>query len=302
MITGFLMLLATGLGWTITGSMLSYMARKGISVVTLLVPQILFSVVLASIFLPDYKALTTGKVTGLLPLAILLIGAGILNSAGILVLQAAMRAGHHGTAWSIGQSALVIPFLTGILTFHEPLPLGRIIGVAAIITSLVAFGLAQEKQHGSSPATASIKTRKGFFLALMAMLIFGIAQTVMSLPSHLQGITDTARLRVPLLYIGHCVVYIAWWWRQPERPKRNVVGIAALCSIVAIASTQMLFLGIDRLAKAEMSSVGFPIAVGCSIICFAIYSALIMRETFSRWHAIGLTAALGGIIGIVLSG
>jgi drug/metabolite transporter (DMT)-like permease len=37
-------------------------------------------------------------------------------------------------------------------------------------------------------------------------------------------------------------------------------------------------------------------------MCFAIYSALIMRETFSRWHAVGLTAALGGIIGIVLSG
>ncbi len=296
------MLLATGLGWTITGSMLSYMARKGISVVTLLVPQILLSVVLASIFLPDYKALTTGHVVGLLPLAILLIGAGILNAAGILVLQAAMRAGHHGTAWSIGQSALVVPFLTGISCFHEPLPLGRILGVAAIITSLVAFGMAQEKQIGSSPAVTSSKSRRGFLLALAALFIFGIAQTIMSLPSHLPGLTDTARLRVPLLYLGHSVVYLGWWWRKPEKLQLHVTVIAALCSIVAITSTLLLFLGIDRLAKVEMASVGFPVAVGCSIICFAIYSALIMREQFSRWHAIGLTAALSGIICIVLSG
>ncbi len=296
------MLLATGLGWTITGSMLSYMARKGISVVTLLVPQILLSVVLATIFLPDYKTLAIGHVSGLLPLSVLLIGAGILNAVGILVLQAAMRAGHHGTAWSIGQSALIVPFLAGVISFHDSLPLGRLLGVIGIIISLAAFGLVQEKQQGSSPAIVSQKNRRGFFLALAAMLIFGIAQTIMSLPSHLPGLTDTARLRVPLLYLGHCVVYLGWWWRKPEKLQRNVMVIAAICSIVAVTSTQLLFLGIDRLAKANMSSVGFPIAVSCSIMCFAIYSALIMRETFSRWHAVGLTAALGGIIGIVLSG
>ncbi len=296
------MLMATGLGWTITGSMLSYMARKGINVVTLLVPQILFSFILASILLPDYKALATGHVIGLLPLAVLLIGAGILNAIGILVLQAAMRAGHHGTAWSIGQSALVLPFLAAILCFNEPVSTGRLLGVVGIVGSLIAFGMAQEKQSSSFPTVTSSKSRRGFLLALAALFIFGIAQTIMSLPSHLPGLADTARLRVPLLYLGHCVVYLGWWWRKPEKLQRHVMVIAALCSVVAITSTLLLFLGIDRLARVEMASVGFPVAVGCSIICFAIYSAMIMREQFSRWHAAGLTAALGGIICIILSG
>jgi drug/metabolite transporter (DMT)-like permease len=302
MITGLLMLLATGLGWTITGVMLSYTARTGIQAVTLLAPQMLLSLLLASVALPDYSVLAAGQAGRLWPLALLLIGAGIVNAAGILLLQAAMRAGHHGMAWAIGQSALVLPFLVGIVCFGEPLSAGRLLGVAGIIASLLAFGLVREGPPVLVTAVPEHASRRGFLLALAALLTLGSAQALMTLPSHLPALVDTAQLRVPLLYLGHCVVYLGWWGRRPELPHRRILGLAAFCSVVAIISTRLLFLGIDRLAQVQMASVGFPVAVGCCIVGFSLYSAWGLREPFTRRHALGLAAGLFGLLCIVLWG
>ena len=72
MLTGFLFLVCAGLGWSITGVVLSYTARKGIRVLLMLAPQMLISLCLALGFLPDYAALSRASVADIWPVSALL--------------------------------------------------------------------------------------------------------------------------------------------------------------------------------------------------------------------------------------
>jgi len=296
------MLMAAGLGWAVTGALLSYTARHRIRAVTMLAPQMLIAFGLALLILPDYRALATVQVRSLSTLAALLVGAGVVNACGILTLQRAMSAGHNGGVWAVGQSALIVPFLAGTLFFGDPLSPLRLLGVAGIVCSLAAFGLARDKSSGERPLPDGGTPLRAFLLALAALLILGSAQTLISLPSHLAGITDGARLRVPLLYLGHVVVYVGLWLRQPETPNRRSLSFSALCGITAMASSLLLFQGLDRLAPVHMASLGFPVAIGSCILIFSAYSALVLREPFTRIHAFGMVAGLLGICGLGFNG
>jgi hypothetical protein len=69
----------------------------------------------------------------------MMLAAGMINAWGVLTLQRAMRRGHHGVTWAIGQSAMVVPFLVGVLVFGDALgALGFPIAVGACV---VGFGI-----------------------------------------------------------------------------------------------------------------------------------------------------------------
>lgn len=301
MTLGFLALFGAGLGWMVTGALLSHLASKRLQAVTALAPQMLVALCLAWVLLPDYGALSGTR--GSIPwrLAGLMVVAGLFNAGGVLAMQRAMQRGHNGVVWAVGQSGLVWPFLAGVMCFGEPLSGIRLLGVAGIVASLAAFGLVREGSTGRAPGPSARVSDHWFLLALTAMLLLGLAQTIISLPSHIPEIADTARLRVPMFYLGHSIVYVGLWCRRPEAPTRRLLAFSAICGVTAMTSTLLLFQGLDRLAVARMASLGFPVGIGASILFFAAYSRLILREPFTFRHAVGMAAGLFGLIAMSVS-
>jgi uncharacterized membrane protein len=172
----------------------------------------------------------------------------------------------------------------------------RVLGVAAILAAMVIY--ASTSSSGTVTVPPSENDGTWFLKALCVMMILGTAQSVISLPSHLPGLADSIRLRVPCFYLGYGLVFFAAWARRPVRSQPRVFGFAAFCGVTAVASTLLLFEGLDRMAQAQMVSIGFPTAIGASILFYAIYSAAILREPFSLRHAFGMAANLGGLIAL----
>ncbi len=293
MIVGVLLLIFTGLCWTFVGAVLSHCTRNRIAVVTLLGPQSVLAVLIAFWFLPDYSLLRQGIPAGMPALIAVMLAAGLANGVGILVMQRAMSMGHHGMTWAIGQSALIMPFLAGLLIFHEPPTAWRLAGIGAILSSLILFGLTRE--HAEEGHSRKVP-RTWFPLALTTLVILGVAQVLTTMPSYIPALTDTARLRMPLLYLGNGAVIVALWHRQGGRPNRPTLTLAVIGMATNFTSIFSLFRGLDLLAGYQMLSLGYPIAVGSCITLFALYSAVVLREPFTRRHLAGMVLGLTGIV------
>lgn len=300
LLIGIVMLVVAGLGWAVTGTLLSHLARHRIPAAAVLAMQMLVAMTLAWVILPDYSALAESGITVHWRLVLLMFSGGLINGVGVLTMQYAMRSGHTGVVWAIGQSALVLPFIVGLAFFDESVTVMRVLGVGAILTALIIYASSRSHAPVTAPGAAPSDSR-WFLKALSVMLIFGVSQSVMSLPSHLPALTDTARLRVPSFFLGFCLFFVVVWARHPLRPQPRTLGFAAICGVTAVTSTLLLFLGLDRLAQAQMVSIGFPIGIGASILFYTLYSLAILREPFSLRHASGMAANLGGLVALAMS-
>lgn len=65
--------------------------------------------------------------------------AGILNYAGLQAMGKGMQLGPNGAVWGIMQSALIVPFLGGILLFGQVLTVPRLAGILLLVTALFFF-------------------------------------------------------------------------------------------------------------------------------------------------------------------
>ena len=299
MLTGILMLLGTGLAWAFVGVIVSLTAKARYNMVTVFTMQSLMSLVVSLIIFPDYGGLAANGNSDLWMLAAVMLAAGLTGSIGILTLQRAMRAGHHGISWSVGQSALIVPFLAAVIFFDEPAPLLRLCGVLAILGSLIILGMARQNEPVKE-TDGAVKSSLCFVLALLALVIFGVQQTLTTVPSHLATMTDTMNLRIPLMYIGGGVVFVFLWLRKPVRPERREVVLALIATAIGITSYFLLFLGLDSLAVARATSIGYPVATGTCIIGFVAYSFLVMREACTPWHIAGMGLGITGIVFVSL--
>jgi len=291
---GIALILFAGLMWSATGILFSIAARRAIRISTLMGCFAFFILPLAWLSIPRHDVLFSAPVADLKTLVMLTLAAGMSAGSGAICLQKAMRLSHHGAVWTIGQSALVCPFLAGILIFHEPFQLHRGGGVALLLASLVAFGAA----HSSGPGkTENPNGKTWFYLALMALLGLGIGQALFTVPSHYDGWRDVARLRVPLLYTGTAFVYMVFYLIKPKRPDRVTMLLAFAIAVNSIISTSIFTKGLDMLSAHDMVSIGYPVGVGTCIIGFATYSLFVLREKATRLHLAGMAL---GVLGIVL--
>jgi drug/metabolite transporter (DMT)-like permease len=286
---GISLLVATGLGWAFLGVQLSYCAQRRIPMVTMLGPQQVLGLLIVFSVVPDYPAISKGLSHDTWLLAAVMLAAGVLNAVGLLALQRAMRMGHHGVTWVIGQSAVILPFLAGMVLFGEPSTAVRWCGVGAIIAGIVALGCARHEQEVERPSSMF----SWFAVAASALVLLGVGQVLQTLPSHLAGLADAMRLRIPLLSFGNGAIILVLWLRDGGRPARRTLAMAAIGTVIAVVATLTLFRGLDILAQAGMGALGFPLAIGSSVVGFAVYSAVVLREPVTRWHVAGM--ALGGL-------
>lgn len=303
MFLGVAILIITGLCWTFTGVVLSYTTRRNTSIMQLGL-QGFFSIAMSITVVPDYRALGAASLSEILPLAAVLLSAGVINGSGVLTLQRAMRTGHHGVSWAVGQSALVLPFLAGAAVFHEPVPALRLMGLASILASMALFARKSNHDKVTSGSSTDVKTGRliepWMLLAIASLMILGTGQTMMTVPTYLNW-SDSAHIRMPLFIVGNSLVYLLLWIRRLDIPNATEICLAVAGSAAGVTSIWLLFKGLDLLRQAQMTSVGYPIAICSCILAFTGYSGLILREKFTRWHVAAICCGLGGIVCISLN-
>jgi len=209
-----------------------------------------------------------------------------------------MKFGHNGAIWAIGQSALVLPFLWGILVMGEHSNALKITGVALILTGM-ALPAFIKNTLGNEDAHAGNRLL-WFKLALLSLFIIGTGQTLQSIPSYWQGWEDSAGLRPALSCLGCAIGGAACLLirRNSKWPSRSLFLLAAGMAMLNTISTKLFFVSLDRLGLCGMASLGFPIMVGSCIVGFSLYSLLVIREKPHFYHWAGLAATLSGIFAL----
>ena len=289
MTLGFLLAALTGLSWTVIGVVLSCCAKQRLDVITYSMIQTAITTVLAFFFYAH-----PGKVEmreAWIPV-LAVFGAGALNSIAQMVVKSAMAHGNHGPVWTISQSALIIPFLAGVVFWGNRGTTGQWLGTGLIVGGILI------------PALGKFRNFKLWVRpALVAFLLFGVVQTLYMIPSQLAGYRDSAGLRPMLVAFGGLA---GWELVRVQRQAKFILNRATLIlapgmAVLSLVSLKLFFLGLDQLSRAGLGNVGIPLIVGCNIVGFSLYSLLILRERFSRLETSGMLAVLTGIAAIAIN-
>ena len=288
MLTGIFFAVCTGLLWTAYGIVLSCSASRKFAIVPYSVLQT-FLTGAAMLLLIDFRAVTARDL-GIL--AMFIFSAGFLNSLGQYAVHRAMKRGNHAPVWAISQSALIFPFLTGVLFFHDRGSVWQWLGTALTVAGIL------------TPAAKDLRRISGgwFLSALAAFLLFGVVQVFYTLPKQLCGCADAAGMRPLAASWGGTAgwLVIAACSRSSLRCDRRTLLIACAMVLTSMLSLRLFFRALDSLAAVNCGNIAFPLLTGVNISGFAAYSIFIRRERNSFADKIGFCLVIAGLAFIAL--
>jgi len=289
MVKGLLLLLITGVLWCICGVLFSIVSRKKIDFAVVMSVTTALNSLLCWLFFVDYEKITNApEVRSLVGIMFLV---GILSSLAFIIIQHAMKDGPHGIIWTISQSAMVIPFLAGILLFQEPLLFWNGGGMLLVFCSFVLFGI----KKNTPPITNQNVSSKWFWLALSSFLVLGTSQAFSTVPSYWTGWVDSANLRPPLMSAGFALGYSGVMFYRKKRPTTESLKYSLLITLFTLPSYFTAYWSMDALSAFNKVSLVYPVSVGISIIGFGFYSLGVLREKSSWSSRFGMIIAVTGL-------
>ena len=290
MLTGLLLCIGTGLLWTLIGILFTRISKSQDHPLTYMASALFFTALWAWLFTANWYTLGSGSIPALEAFLPIIILAGALNSAYSIFMLYAMRRGHNAVTWTIGQSAMVVPFLASLVFWHDRVIWNGSLGVGIIFFSILILGFGRSREEKSG------RDYVWLVLAICTFLCVGISQTLFTIPSRWQGWTDAASLRIPVSTLAGFLLQAGILLRLRKFPGRQALLTGFFQSIISIVGQRMLFAGMDILGSYGMVSVVYPLSVGVCIVGVSLYSLLIMKERFKITEVSGIAAGLAGII------
>lgn len=227
-----------------------------------------------------------------MPWIIALMLVGNFNIFGMLLLQTAMKRGNSGIAWALTQSALTVPFLFGMIFFGEKHSLSGITGLCLVLLGMICQIKNERKTPGAAPC------RIHYLLpAFCAFLCCAVTQTVLTVSSY-SAVPMSGTGKTFLLSLGAAAGLLIFKFLRHNISfalSGKMTATALLLSFFSIASTLLLFLALDKLAPFSLAGMAYPVSLGSSIAGFALYSACVEKEKFSRRQAVGIISIIAGI-------
>ncbi len=297
MLPGLTLIIVTGLLWGAVGIVHSRVARGRLSFTGYGAMSSAVAAGVAAAFYVRWTPLLDGTATRTGPLVAVMCAAMGLNVGGFLLVQRAMRRGHQAGTWTVAQSAMVFPFLAGVVVWGDLLSPARVAGFVAILVGVAAIGRGRAAVLDGRPAGQG---GRWFGPALLAFGLLGGQQVLTHVPSRWAGWTDAANLRATIMFVAGAGAYGALTvWRR-DWPGRREALLAVVGATLALSGQGCLFAGMDRLSAVGLGAVVYPTAIGVCILTFALYSHLVLREPASGYHWLGLACCIGGIAVIAL--
>lgn len=294
MIFGIILLLLTGLCWAGIAVTVSRAAVRHLDVDFI---QFAASVVIAA---AGVAVMMLHPVPGMkmdTPLSWILSGAVMLAGSGnflmINLMRRAMICGNKAAVWAIAQSALICPFLMGMICFDADVTVLRCAGIIFILGGIVLFSAVGPVRRSRRKAVSWLPLAFGAFAAS------GAAQCLANLPSYWPETAMSGVLRACLVQSGTVGAFIcSGFLRGGNRfRRRGTLFPVILLSAVQIASLFFLFYrGLNLVAANGCGSIGYPIAQGSCIAFFLLYNSLIRKERGGWKQVAALSLLLAGIL------
>ncbi|MDR0932545.1 MAG: hypothetical protein LBM70_05930 [Victivallales bacterium] len=297
MVLGISLLVATGILWVLTGAVAGGAARKNLPIGVVQACGNIFSISIGITILLlfpdpecDFWVSFWTKAS--------LFGSGFLNYFVIQFMSKAMKSGPNGMVWVIIQSALIFPFMVGIICFGVPLGVLRLSGLCAIIFALVIIGLSRDNHlHG----------RHWLVPALAAFLFAGVNQNLASLPSYFSEALAVGNVsRSVSAATGTLTAFALTNFRNLSGVlpvlKNPLMWryIACLGGSGIISGYLLMYRGLNLIAEAGVGAIGYPVMISSCIAAFTLYSVWVLKERIKPLQIAGLCFALGGIVLISL--
>ncbi len=225
--------------------------------------------------------------------------AGGLNFLMLQLMSKAMQRGPNGIIWSIIQSALIFPFICGIIFFNVKLTLPRAVGIVSLLAALVLFGMSKDNRS---------KGGKWRYLAFLCLGIAAVRQNLMTVPSYYEdakGIPSITRAFSAAFGCFFAAVIYNLVLMTPERMakiRQNIKNptlwkyICALQFFHLIFSYTLLYPGMNAMADAGMGGMCYPMMVGSCIISFTLSSIWLLKEKIRPLQITALAICILGLI------
>ena len=298
---GIVAMVIVGSSWCLVGLVMGDAPKRGIEPSLVQLGGSIFSVTCSLIIMLATSAYPTLPLKSTALLGLTVFTASVLNFIMLQLMSKAMQLGPNGIIWAIIQSALVFPFIGGVLFFNVKFTMLRGGGILLLLTALVLFAFTK---NNSCKAAGN----KWKILAFAAMFLAAIQMNLSTLPSYftsgggfpsifrsLCGASGTLSAAI----IWNVVQMTPERWTQIKKNVRNVTlwkYIAALQLFGLIFAYTLLYPGMDVMAGKGFGGMCYPMLVGSCIVSFTLSSIFILKEKFRPIQLAAVTVCLAGLV------
>lgn len=296
---GIMAMVIVGSSWCLIGFVMGDAPKKGIEPSLVQFIGYLFSLIFSTIVLIGTNSIPTCD-WKIIVFTCSFIGlGGFLNFYMLQIMSKAMQIGPNGIIWSIIQSALVFPFIVGILFFNVQFTIVRFLGIIALLVSLILFAFTKSNQSSSN---------KWRYLAFACLCIAAIQQNLTSMPSYfpeakaVNSITRSLSASCGALFAAVIYNLVRMDKSLLDKLKNNVKNKTLWKYVIALQFFNLFFAytlfypGMNVMADAGLGGMSYPMMVGSCIVSFSLTAVVILKEKFSL---IQLGATIVCITGLV---
>ena len=225
---------------------------------------------------------------------------GFLNFFQLQLMSYAMQRGPNGVIWSVIQSALVFPFIAGIIFFDVVLNFARGAGIIFLLAALVLFAFT--KDNGGTGGNWRLP-------AFAALLITAIQQNLTGLPAYFpEARAVSSIVRALSAASGGLMAAVVFYLVKMNREQWNTlrsnvknpvlwIYVVSLQLFNLIFAYTLFYPGMNAMADAGLGGMSYPMMVGSCIVSFSLTAVWLLKEKFS-WFQLG--ALLVCITGLIL--
>lgn len=296
---GIISLVIVGMSWTIVGAVMGVAPKKKLDPAVIQLTGAVVTVAACAIMLRHTDSGTLPGST-LFWCGLSYWTAGVLNCIMLILMSLAMQKGPNGIIWAIIQSAMIFPFMTGMIFFNVEPKFIRITGLLFILSSLVLSGFGKENR---------VSGGSWKILALAGFAITGVVQNLTSLPSYFESAQKVPPVFRTMM-VGAGVLTTAlvrtWYLREKISLKENFkskwlwIFTFFMQFFGLFFAIVLQYPGMDTLARCGVGSLSYPLLVGSCLVGFSLYSIFILREKNSLLQYAALGCCLTGIVLICL--
>ena len=298
---GIIAMVIVGSSWCLVGLVMGDAPKKGIEPSLVQMGGGIFSVCFSWMILVATSAYPTSSPKATFLTCLTYFVGSMLNFVMLQLMAKAMQLGPNGVIWSIIQSALVFPFIGGIVFFGVQFTWLRGAGILLLLAALVLFAFTKDNSKNNS----GIKWK---LLAFAGMVLAAIQQNLSTMPSYFEaarGVPSIVRSlssaggTLFMAIIWNCVQMDQERWQQIKRNVKNLTlwkYIAVLQLFSLIFAYTLLYPGMNVMADKGMGGMCYPMMVGSCIVSFTVSSVLLLKEKIRPIQIFALAVCISGLI------
>lgn len=297
---GIISMVIVGSSWCLTGLVMGDAPKKGVEASLVQLFGAAFSAAVSLIILFATSAYSTASFPATFLTCLAYFVACMMNFVMLQLMSQAMQCGPNGIVWAIIQSAMVFPFLGGILFFDVRFTLLRGAGIVLLLAALVLFALAKDNSRSSGG--------KWKLLAFAGLAITAVQQNLTMMPSYFeaaQGVPSI--LRALAAAAGTFTMAVLWELPRLDRARREKLKsgmktpvlwkyVAALQFFNLLFAYTLYFPGMNVMARAGMGGMCYPMMVGSCIVSFTLASIWLLKEKIRPVQAAALAICIAGLV------